>query len=111
MTNKKTRIAIVLAVSVAVAALIIFIGSRMNADIIKEQQEAGDYQNWLSENCECMEHNRPYCFDGFELRGNLCFDNVKKTYTGRILGCSKYDCSGQSVIWNNKAWEPKLSVN
>ncbi len=110
MKNKKIiNIAIIAGAILAVGLILMLIGNRMEANAIKEEQEAEDYLNLLSETCTCLEHDRIYCPDGFELKGALCYNAYEKEYTARILGCSQYDCSGEIKLWNNETetWESK----
>ncbi len=115
MQNKNGKIktlVITLVISAVVIASIILIGNRMNANIIKEKYETELYQDWLSENCECLERNKPVCLlDGFEYNSTrqICVNSAEKTVTYPTLKCSKYVCSGQNVTWNDKSWEPKLN--
>ncbi len=111
--NGKIKILVItLVISAVIIASIILIGNRMNANIIKEKQDAGQYQDWLSQNCKCIERNNPACeLSGFEYNATrkLCVNSADKRVTYSTLKCSKYDCSGQNVTWNNQAWEPKIN--
>ncbi|MDD5012402.1 MAG: hypothetical protein PHQ66_02025 [Candidatus Nanoarchaeia archaeon] len=100
-------IGIILAVTLATALLMMVIGNQMNANVIKERQESERYNEWLAENCECLEKERYFCKEGFEMRGTICANEAKKSITQRFIGCSKYDCLGEIKIWNNETekWE------
>ena len=114
LKNKKLikNIIIVAGIILAVAFVLMFIGNKMRADTIRAQQEAENYQNRLSETCECLERNKPVCtLNGFEYDSSrkLCVNSVEKTITSPSLGCSKYNCSGEIKLWNNltQKWENK----
>ena len=115
MANKKIiQVVAVISIVLAVALILAFIGSRMQANAIKEKHEIELYQDWLSENCNCLERNRHVCIsDGFEYNAtrNLCVNSAEKTVTYSSFKCSKYDCSGQNVTWNNQNenWEPRIN--
>ena len=67
----------------------------MVANTIKEQIV---YEEWLVDNCDCFERERLKCSEGFELVGRIC--KAKGTYTNVLLGCSKYNCSGEIHLFN-----------
>lgn len=77
------------------------------ANAIKEQQEQEKYESWLAENCECIETNRLFCREGFELVGEKCKDEERNLITNPFLGCSKYDCEGEIHEFNfeEKKWQ------
>jgi len=105
--NKKLirNILIVAGIILAVALILMLIGNKMKADVIKAQQEAENYSKWLSGNCGCLERNKPVCtLDGFEYNStrNLCVNSAEKKITFSSLGCSKYNCSGEIKLWNNE---------
>jgi len=104
-------VAVFLIISLSVVSFII--SKNISANLVKEKQETEQYQNWLSENCECLARERYYCLgDGFELVNNeYCYNKEKGLVSGKVLGCSLYSCNGQNVTWNNQneKWEPKIN--
>lgn len=88
-----------------VALLLIFIGNQINANAIKEKQAIENYTEWLAETCNCLERNIISCSERFELKNNICTDG--EYITNKLLICSKYNCSGEIKLWNNKTekWE------
>ncbi|MBI2043725.1 hypothetical protein HYT25_05030 [Candidatus Pacearchaeota archaeon] len=105
----KLRLAVaVIVLASAIFALIYYHGN-LTANAIKEQQEQEYYENWLPENCNCLEKERIKCVDGFELVGNLCRNEAEKTFTNVLKACSKYSCEdeGTTYIFNkeNQKWE------
>lgn len=95
-------------IAVIATFLLMVIGNKMKANIIKENQEAGKYSEWLSENCNCTKHERYFCKEGFVLNETYCINEVPEI-TNRLMGCSEYDCSGEIKSWNNKTgkWEDR----
>ena len=104
--NKMMWIVIVIIVILAAAFLI----QTMTSYIVKEIPD----KDWLVDNCECIERENLICPNGFEVvEGDrmckkitldcpselvidiegLCKERI--TYTNPLLGCSKYDCSGE----------------
>lgn len=96
------RILVILGVVIITAGILFVMGSYMEANAIKEKQEAEKYNEWLAENCECLKKDRYFCREGFELKENLCVNEAEKLYTYRLIGCSEYDCSGEIKLWNNE---------
>jgi len=62
-------------------------------------QEQEDYRVWLYENCACLERKLYSCWDGFELNkdGDRCVSLDGKSYTRRLISCSKYDCHNGDI--------------
>ena len=107
MQINKFRFAVaILILAVAIFGLVHYQG-KITANAIKIQEEQKFYEDWLPENCKCLEKNLTKCSGGFELVGTLCKNNELKTFTNVLKACSKYDCSG--IIYNfndeTKKWE------
>ena len=101
----------ILAVVLVILIVLIYFGKLIiNANVIRIQEEQEKYYDKLVDNCECVERERIYCMEGFELNEaeDLCLK--KGGYTGVRKGCSQYDCYGDKVFWNfeDKLWEPVL---
>ena len=107
MQINKFRFAVaILILAVAIFGLVHYQG-KITANAIKIQEEQKFLNEWLPENCKCLEKNATRCSDGFELVGNLCKNEAKKTFTNVLKACSKYDCSGIVYNLNNETgiWE------
>jgi hypothetical protein len=98
--NKKTIFVVVLILIVAGIMAFNIRKAIITANTIKEQQEQEKYESWLAENCECIESNRLFCSERFELVGNICRDEERHLITNPFLGCSKYDCEGEIHEFN-----------
>jgi len=103
------KVSLVLAATVIVAFLLMIIGEKIRSNIIKENEETQEYQEWLAENCECLVKEKIYCPTGFEIINQTCKNENEGTFTSRLIGCSEYDCSGEIKLWNNETekWENK----
>jgi len=101
------KIIIIIGVTLIVYFSLMLIGNKMRTDAVKEQEKQKSYYEWLIENCECAIKDRFFCSDGFVLTGTRCYKNATKTYSNRLIGCSKYECSEGVAIWNNLTlkWE------
>jgi len=95
-----------------------FIDKTLTANAIKEARIAElrieNYEDWLGENCKCLESNRYFCEKGSEIRDNFCVNSELKTFTYQLQGCSKYDCAGEvrSFNFNESKWDiPEDFVN
>lgn len=75
--------------------------------IKKEQKEQEAYEEWLIENCECLERERILCPEGFELKNNLCKNETRKVLTNKLKACSRYNCSSEIKQFNFeiRKWE------
>ena len=96
------KIALVMGMVLITAFLMMIIGDKIKANILKENQESQAYQEWLAENCNCLAHGRIMCPTGFELKNQSCVNEQQKTYTNLLAGCSEYNCSGKIKSWNNE---------
>ncbi len=107
MQINKFRLAI--AILFLAAAILGFMNyhGKITAKAIEEQQLQEYYDDWLPENCDCIEKERIKCSDGFELVGSLCRNEAENTFTNVLKGCSKYECSEGNYILNqeNQKWE------
>lgn len=98
---------LIFAVTLAVALSLMFIGNEMRAQQAQQKADAQNYSEWLAENCHCTAYNIISCPTGFELQNQTCMNTLKTAYTSKLLGCSKYNCSGEIKNWNNQTekWE------
>jgi len=106
--NKIIRNIIVIGmITIIVALSLMLIGRQITANAIKEKQKLQAYEDWLVENCTCLAKERIMCPDGFELKGNWCFNNSKNYFTNILKACSQYNCSGEIKLYNNQTqkWE------
>lgn len=105
--DKKLIVGIVI-VAVIVFAYVAKVIMTGNAVKIQEEQEA--YYDKLVENCECLEHERIFCMEGFELSEHEEFCQGDGKVTGVRKGCSQFNCHGDKVYWKSetKLWEPVL---
>ena len=90
---------------------ITFITNKMTSYIVEDETPDID---WLVDNCECIERENLKCDEGFELfeEERLCKRTIikcpseivldiegicksEKQYTNVLLGCSKYNCTGE----------------
>ena len=88
-------------ISIIIIFLFMIIGDKVKANILKENQETQAYQNWLSENCDCLAHERLFCPSGFQMVNSTCINVDEKTFTNKLAGCSEYNCSGEIKNWDN----------
>ena len=109
--KKITKISLALGITLVVGLLLMTIGNKIKSDIIKENQEAQEYQEWLVENCDCLKRERITCPTGFEMLNQTCRNEDAGTYTNKLLICSEYNCSGEIKLWNNETekWEDKIN--
>jgi hypothetical protein len=86
---------------------LILIQNKIKGNVVKENNEQAYSSDWLFENCECLEKQRYRCIDGYEMKGTICYNSIKRSYSSRLIGCSKYECLDKIVIWNNSSelWE------
>ena len=101
------KVSLVIAVTLIVAFLMMMVGNKIRANMIKENQESQAYQEWLDENCNCLNRERIMCPSGFELKNQSCVNEATKLYTNKLLACSEFNCSGEIKLWNNETgkWE------
>jgi|TARA_B100001971_G_C18137174_1_gene508298 hypothetical protein len=82
--------------------------NRINSKVIdNEKSFTEDF--FSGDNCRCFEREKPKCSGEFELdeERKLCVNG--KDVTSILLGCSKYECSGQVYSFNfdTKKWKTK----
>ncbi len=62
----------------------------------KEKSQNDYYENWLPDNCNCLERNRSICSNStFVVEGNFCVNKELKLYTSVVRSCSQYNCSDE----------------
>ena len=109
MQINKFRLAVVILILVAAGFFIYSFQSKITANAIKIQEEQKFLNDWLPENCKCLEKNLTKCSDDFELISGFCKNEKLGTFTNVLKACSKYDCEaeGTNYIFNqeNKKWE------
>ncbi|MEK6925970.1 MAG: hypothetical protein AABW50_01685 [Nanoarchaeota archaeon] len=92
----KTK-SIFIAIILAVIALSLFavVKNFKNPNVVKNpDSEKLDFydEDWLDDNCECLEHNRTACrFDGYIYSNGYCTSG--NNFTNPIRKCSQYNCS------------------
>ncbi len=101
---------LIFGIIVVLLGVVIITNKVMTANAIKELE---NYKQWLSDNCECLEHSISKCsLDGFEYNKtrNFCVNKDKKQVTYPTLGCSQYNCSNEIILWNNETemWESEV---
>ena len=106
MKNLK-KTALILGMVLITAFLLMLIGDKIKANMVKEDNEAQAYETWLTQNCNCLERTKFGCVEGYVLLNRSCVNEQTKSFTNVLLGCSKYDCSGEIELWNNETnkWE------
>ncbi|MFH1325217.1 MAG: hypothetical protein ABIH49_00405 [archaeon] len=112
MINKKTKnVGFAIAVLIIIGLItLISVNKIQTANVIKQQEEEQKYfEDWLPENCNCVERNRLKCSLGFELdkERELCVNKIEKTFTNVLLGCSVYSCGEGNYTFNleKEKWE------
>jgi len=86
-------IGVVILVGILIVALLAFIifDKKLSGEVVSEETYDED---WLNENCDCIERQRLEChYAGYELRGNFCWNGKK--FTNPVRKCSIYDCAGE----------------
>ncbi len=101
--KKGTKLIMILIALIILLIVIINVKKTITTNAIKkEQKEQQAYEEWLVENCECIERERILCPKGFELKDNLCKNETKKIFTNVLAACSKYNCSEEIHIFNSE---------
>jgi hypothetical protein len=103
---KLNKIFPILGILAAMVILLFVIANLINANAIKEKQTADNYNEWLAENCKCLEKEKVSCPFGFKLKDNVCIGDTYLNNRGiyissKLLDCSKYNCSGEIKSWDN----------
>ena len=109
MQINKFRLAVAILILAAAVFGLINYQEKITANAIKIQEEQKFLNEWLPENCKCLEKNSTKCSEGFELVGNLCKNDARKIFTNVLKACSKYDCSG--VVYNLKNETEMWKIN
>lgn len=95
--KKKIAIAIWILLGLVAAVALYSLVTKMQT----ENEPVTDEDYFLDNSCTCLERNRNYCMEGFELKdNNLCVNETLKIYTNVIKGCSKYRCSNATYHFN-----------
>ncbi len=110
MEKQKIKTIIIIGIFVLAFAAVFSVEKIMTANVIKQQEEQEDYQEWLTDNCNCTEWERIKCKKGFEYNEDRGYCISGKKLTNPLLACSKYNCNEEIVAWNNKTklWSPVL---
>jgi len=111
--NKQITFAILILILIAFAFVLLtrktptsYIVQEENGENIKfdNTTEFVD-QEWLEDNCNCIERNRFECgFEGFEYRDDG-FCHKGDTFTNPVRGCSKYNCTGEDYSYIEEKWK------
>ncbi|MBI3623234.1 hypothetical protein HY212_04110 [Candidatus Pacearchaeota archaeon] len=97
MEQKNIIIAIAVILLVVTGA-VLFSHKNLNGNVVAVSGSEANYSNgeWLSDNCDCLEHNRKGCANSsFTYANGLCRD--ANLVTNPINKCSLYNCSGEKV--------------
>ncbi|MAH03173.1 hypothetical protein CMI39_00085 [Candidatus Pacearchaeota archaeon] len=87
---KIKNIILIIAILIIISFVVIFAKNVSVANAIKEQII---YEEFLVENCDCLEKERIKCFEGYELGDKFC--RKGNDVTSSLRACSKYNCSGE----------------
>lgn len=103
------NVILILAVLVAVLVIVTNVENALTANVIKEQIEQKVHEEELVDNCDCIERERWKCSGGFELIGRAC--KRDNEWTNVLLGCSRYNCSGEIHKFNfdTEKWEIEIN--
>ena len=80
----------------------------INSEVI-DDEKLFDEDFFSGDNCRCFERERLKCSGEFELVEGSRLCKKGNEVTNVLLGCSKYECSGQVYSFNfdTKKWETK----
>ncbi len=103
--NKSEKRLIVVLIALALTLIMVTNIKKITINTIKDNKQT--LEEWLSENCDCIEKEKPKCYKGFELENNICVNKTLKIFTSVIYTCSKYNCSDEIYSFNMKKekWE------
>lgn len=76
----------------------------------KERAQQKYYENWLPDNCGCVERERNTCRnESFIIQGNYCVNTELKLFTNVVKSCSQYNCSGNiyTLDFKEQEWSEK----
>jgi hypothetical protein len=104
-SSHKMNLLLIFSIILLISLLLIIVETIISMNVTRQQKETLDYSLWLSKNCICLEDNLISCPAGFKLIGKLCLD--KENSTTPIVGCSKYNCSGEIKLFdvNLQKWQ------
>ena len=110
MKNLK-KIALIIGMVLITSFILMMIGDKIKANVIKQNLAEENYSTWLAQNCKCLERNIIICPTGFALVNQACINQTEKTYTNTLLACSEYNCDGENESWNSETgkWEEKIN--
>src|SRR3989344_3005518 len=112
--DKKKLMLIVGMAVIALAVLTALIGFLVSSGLSNQNQSSQEGlaldDFYSSEQCRCLEKNRPLCnLEGFEYNKtrDLCVNYAEKKVTYPTLACSSYECIGVNYQYNfdDKTWE------
>jgi len=99
--KKIKNIMIVLIFLLIVGVIVVNVRNKIiTTNAIKEQERQKAYEDWLVDNCECLEKERIKCKEGFELINGVCKNKTRKVFTNVLEACSKYYCDGEIHVFN-----------
>lgn len=105
-SNKKIIIAVIgIAILLFVAGVVYLsvnkiLTAKEEKRLAEEKLAQENYLDWLVDNCECVEKNRYFCNEGFALEGETCVNHDAGSFTRRLIGCSRYNCSEEIIEFN-----------
>lgn len=111
--NKKIIFAILLLILIAFAFVLLtrktptsyIIQSENEVDIKDNNTGKVIDQEWIEDNCNCIERNKSACgFEGFEYRDDG-FCHKGETFTNPMKKCSKYNCTGENYSYLEEEWK------
>jgi len=108
MFKMNNKIISVILLIILIGISVYFVREMKTTNAIREAEENEKYEDWLSDNCKCLEKERIKCSEYFELIGGVCKNEEKGLFTNVLKGCSVYECSEQNVTWTGEDWEPEL---
>ncbi len=87
--------------------LIVGLRAVLTGNMIKQEQEQNEYQEWLIDNCTCIEKERILCKEGFVFNGKNCENENLNVFTQVLRACSMYNCTEEIHVFNNQTnkWE------
>jgi len=99
---KNEKLYIIGAIVIALVLLIFFLYG-----LNKNKQVPDDFDFYFEDVCRCLERDRLKCSNGFELDEERRACIKEGEYTNVLLGCSKYECSGDLYDFNfeKDKWE------
>jgi hypothetical protein len=103
------KIALIIGMVLITAFVLMMIGDKIKANVIKQNDEMQAYETWMAQNCNCLKRDISICPIGFTMINQTCMGEFQKGYTNNLLVCSQYNCSGEIKSWNNETnkWEDK----